>query len=113
MYAAKVHLPRYRQTRMPHIDAVNRIRIHLKKRRLTIRLPIFVVDHTLEEFPNKTQFLRRRDGETFNSDCVVQNVKHPTKLMIWSVISGRGTGRLDVVKGMMRQDQYKMSCKIA
>ncbi|GFW36113.1 hypothetical protein TNCV_4929761 [Trichonephila clavipes] len=27
--------------------------------------------------------------------------------MIWSVISGKGTGRLDVVKGMMRQDQHK------
>ncbi|GFW66034.1 transposable element Tcb1 transposase [Trichonephila clavipes] len=27
--------------------------------------------------------------------------------MIWSVISDQGTGRLDVVKGMMQQDQYK------
>ncbi|GFV17128.1 transposable element Tcb2 transposase [Trichonephila clavipes] len=27
--------------------------------------------------------------------------------MIWSVISGKDTGRLFVVKGMMRQDQYK------
>ncbi|GFW35776.1 uncharacterized protein TNCV_4436231 [Trichonephila clavipes] len=27
--------------------------------------------------------------------------------MIWSVISVKGTGRLYVVKGMMRQDQYK------
>ncbi|GFX41548.1 putative transposase like protein [Trichonephila clavipes] len=27
--------------------------------------------------------------------------------MIWSVISGKGTGRLDVVIGMMWQDQYK------
>ncbi|GFU06194.1 uncharacterized protein TNCV_4765041 [Trichonephila clavipes] len=27
--------------------------------------------------------------------------------MIWLVISGKGTGRLYVVKGMMRQDQYK------
>ncbi|GFV71037.1 transposable element Tcb2 transposase [Trichonephila clavipes] len=27
--------------------------------------------------------------------------------MIWSVISGKGTGRLDVVKCMMRQDQYR------
>ncbi|GFU62239.1 uncharacterized protein TNCV_4859541 [Trichonephila clavipes] len=62
---------------------------------------------------NKTQFVRRRDGEKFHSDCVVRTVKHPTKIMIWSVISGKGTGRLDVVKGMMRQDQYKMSCKIA
>ncbi|GFX08576.1 uncharacterized protein TNCV_4170751 [Trichonephila clavipes] len=34
-------------------------------------------------------------------------LNHPTKIMIWSVISGKGTGRLDVVKGMMRQDQYK------
>ncbi|GFV49806.1 uncharacterized protein TNCV_1736891 [Trichonephila clavipes] len=61
---------------------------------------------------NKTQFVRRRDGETFYSDCVVRTVKHPTKIIIWSVISGKGTGRLDVVKGMIRQDQYKMSCKI-
>ncbi|GFV78776.1 hypothetical protein TNCV_4552461 [Trichonephila clavipes] len=44
---------------------------------------------------------------------VVHTVKHPTKIMIWSVISGKGPGRLYVVKGMMRQDQYKMSCKIA
>ncbi|GFX88761.1 uncharacterized protein TNCV_1558061 [Trichonephila clavipes] len=62
---------------------------------------------------NKTQFVRRRDGEKFHSDCVVRTVKQPTKIMIWSVISGKDTGRLDVVKGMMRQDQYKMSCKIA
>ncbi|GFS55200.1 uncharacterized protein TNCV_4799401 [Trichonephila clavipes] len=38
---------------------------------------------------------------------VVQTVKHPTKIMIWSVISGKGTEHLYVVKGMMRQDQYK------
>ncbi|GFW18157.1 uncharacterized protein TNCV_4006971 [Trichonephila clavipes] len=51
---------------------------------------------------NKTQFVHRRDGEKFYSDCVVRTVKHPTKIMIWSVISGKGTGHLDVVKGMMR-----------
>ncbi|GFY34936.1 uncharacterized protein TNCV_155091 [Trichonephila clavipes] len=47
---------------------------------------------------NKTQFVRRRDGEKLHSDCVVRTVKHPTKIMIWSVISSKGTGRLDVVK---------------
>ncbi|GFX37755.1 transposable element Tcb2 transposase [Trichonephila clavipes] len=47
---------------------------------------------------NKTQFVRRRDGEKFYSDCVVRTVKHPTKIMIWSAISDKGTGRLDVVK---------------
>ncbi|GFW23434.1 transposable element Tcb2 transposase [Trichonephila clavipes] len=52
---------------------------------------------------NKAQIVRRRRGEKFHSDCVVQTVKHPIKIMI----SGKGTGRLYVVKGMMRQDQYK------
>ncbi|GFX74974.1 uncharacterized protein TNCV_1845461 [Trichonephila clavipes] len=64
-------------------------------------------ESTFEILQNKAQFVRRRRGEKFHSDCVVQTVKHPTKIMIWSVISGKGTGRLDVVKGMMRQDQYK------
>ncbi|GFW18516.1 uncharacterized protein TNCV_1682121 [Trichonephila clavipes] len=56
---------------------------------------------------NKAQFVRRRRGEKFHSDCVIQTVKHPTKIMIWSVIRGKGTGCLYVVEGMMRQDQYK------
>ncbi|GFU55588.1 hypothetical protein TNCV_3193011 [Trichonephila clavipes] len=51
---------------------------------------------------NKAQFVRRSLGEKFHSDCVVQTVKHPTKIMIWSVISGKGTGCLYAVKGMMR-----------
>ncbi|GFV38956.1 putative transposase like protein [Trichonephila clavipes] len=55
-------------------------------------------ERTFEILQNKTQFVRRRDGEKFHSDCVVRTVKHPTKIMIWSVISGKGTGRLDVVK---------------
>ncbi|GFW67726.1 uncharacterized protein TNCV_3445981 [Trichonephila clavipes] len=51
------------------------------------------------KFGDKTQFVRRCRGEIFHSDCVVQTVKHPTKIMIWLVISGKGTGRLYVVKG--------------
>ncbi|GFX08754.1 hypothetical protein TNCV_4227741 [Trichonephila clavipes] len=35
-----------------------------------------------EIFQNKDQFVRRRRGEKFHSDCVVQTVKHPTKVMI-------------------------------
>ena len=56
---------------------------------------------------NKSQYVRRRPGEKFNPDCVVSTVKHPTKVMIWSVISGKGTGRLYVVRDTMKQDQYK------
>ncbi|GFV69388.1 transposable element Tcb2 transposase [Trichonephila clavipes] len=67
----------------------------------------FSDESTFEILQNKAQFVRRRRGEKFHSDCVFQTVKHSTKIMIWSVISGKGTGRLDVVIRMMRQDQYK------
>ncbi|GFT83171.1 transposable element Tcb2 transposase [Trichonephila clavipes] len=67
----------------------------------------FSDESTFEILQNKAQFVRRRRGEKFHSDCVAQTVKHPTKIMIWSVISSKGTGCLDVVKGMIRQDQYK------
>ncbi|GFX29284.1 uncharacterized protein TNCV_3218181 [Trichonephila clavipes] len=67
----------------------------------------FSNESTFEILQNIAQFVRRRHGEKSHSDCVVQTVKHPTKIMIWSVISSKDTGRLYVVKGMMRQDQYK------
>ncbi|GFW83882.1 uncharacterized protein TNCV_1492231 [Trichonephila clavipes] len=56
---------------------------------------------------NKVQFVRRRRGEKFHSECVVQTVKQPTKILICSVISGKGAGRLYAFKGMMWQDQNK------
>ncbi|GFX70803.1 putative transposase like protein [Trichonephila clavipes] len=46
-----------------------------------------------EILQNKAQFVRRRRGKSF-----ILTVKHPTKIMIWSVISGKGTGRLYAVK---------------
>ncbi|GFS99133.1 hypothetical protein TNCV_822541 [Trichonephila clavipes] len=61
-------------------------------------------ESTFEILQNKAQFVRRHRREKFHSDCVVQTVKHPTKIMIWSVINSKGTGRLYVAKGMMRQD---------
>ncbi|GFT82334.1 uncharacterized protein TNCV_4651291 [Trichonephila clavipes] len=78
---------------------------------------------TFEILQNKAQFVRCRHGEKFHSDCVVQTVKHPTKTMIWSVISGKGNGRLYVVKSVMREDHdeahfwlngyvNKQSCRI-
>ncbi|GFY18915.1 putative transposase like protein [Trichonephila clavipes] len=65
----------------------------------SVEEPEGIIDErTFEILQNKTQFVHRRDGEKFHSDCVVRTVKHPTKIMIWSVISGKGGGRLDVVK---------------
>ena len=37
---------------------------------------------------------------------LITRVKHPDKIMVWSVISGRGTGRLQICKGLMDQHQY-------
>lgn len=56
---------------------------------------------------DKSSFVRRRQGEKYHPNCLVEAVKHPPKIMVWSVISGMGTGRLYIVDGMMRQDQYK------
>ncbi|GFX90372.1 putative transposase like protein [Trichonephila clavipes] len=54
----------------------------------------FSDESTFEILQNKAQFVLRRRGEKFHADCVVQTVKHPTKIMIWSVISGKGTEHL-------------------
>jgi transposase len=55
----------------------------------------------------KSQVVYRRPWEKYDEDCISGRVKHPDKVMVWSVISGKGTGRLYPVEGMMRQDQYR------
>ena len=56
---------------------------------------------------DKTAFVRCRRNEKFHPDCIVETVKHPASVIIWSVICGQGAGRLYKVVGTMRQDQYK------
>ncbi|GFS66100.1 hypothetical protein TNCV_2510871 [Trichonephila clavipes] len=46
MHAANAHSPR-----CSHLDAVSRTWIHLKKWRLVICAPRFVIDHTIEYAP--------------------------------------------------------------
>ena len=53
------------------------------------------------------QYVRRSRGEEFKAECVKQSVKHPTQAMIWSVMSVYGPGRLYIVEGTMKQEQYK------
>ncbi|KAJ4436082.1 hypothetical protein ANN_18709 [Periplaneta americana] len=55
---------------------------------------------------DKTMFVRRRKEENSAPGCLVNTVKHPISVMIWSVISGKGSGRLYIVQGTMKQDQY-------
>jgi hypothetical protein len=54
-----------------------------------------------------SQYVRRRPEEEFSEDCITQTVKHPTKVMVWSMMSVHGTGPLYIVKNMMEQKQYQ------
>lgn len=56
---------------------------------------------------DKAQYVKRKSDEEYHEDCIVNTVKHPTKIMVWSVICGKGMGRLQIVKGIMNQVQYK------
>ena len=38
--------------------------------------------------------------------CLVQKVKYPTKVMLWSVISCKGPGRLCIVQNTLEAEQY-------
>ncbi|GFS87457.1 hypothetical protein TNCV_207721 [Trichonephila clavipes] len=55
-----------------------------KRKKKCGRKPIFNPsdESTFEILQNKAQFVRPRRGEKFHFDCVVQTVKHPTKIMI-------------------------------
>lgn len=67
----------------------------------------FSDESTLEILDDNCRYVRRKPGEEFLPQCLVQKVKHPQKVMIWSVVSAKGPGRLYVVQGMMNADQYK------
>jgi transposase len=49
----------------------------------------------------------RQKGERFDPKCVSRRVKHPVKVMVWSMVSVKGLGRLHLVEGMMDQGQYR------
>lgn len=66
----------------------------------------FSDESTVQILTDKSEFVRRRPDEKFKEDCIVQRVKHPLSIMVWSIISSQGTGRLYIVEGTMRQDQY-------
>ncbi|CAK9810828.1 Transposable element Tc1 transposase [Anthophora plagiata] len=67
----------------------------------------FSDEATFQIMDNRAQFIRRRPIETYNMDCAVKTVKRPASVMIWSVITAKEMGRLYVIEGTMRQDQYR------
>ena len=67
----------------------------------------FSDDSTFKILAKKSQYVQICPGEKYHPECVVQTVIHPTKVMIWSAISRKGTGHLYMVQGMMKQDKCK------
>jgi transposase len=67
----------------------------------------FSDESTIQILDDRCQYVRRRPGEEFLPECIVDTVKHPDKIMIWSVISVHGPGRLYKVDGNMNGEQYK------
>ena len=68
---------------------------------------VFSDESIFEILADKARFVRRRTGEQHKSECTVATVKHPASVMIWSCISSKGTGRLHIVEGTMKQEQYR------
>ncbi|CAK1594744.1 unnamed protein product [Parnassius mnemosyne] len=66
----------------------------------------FSNESSVQILSDKAEFARRRKGEKFKEDCIVNRVKYPLSVMVWSIISSKGTGRLNIVEGTMRQDLY-------
>ncbi|KAJ4446496.1 hypothetical protein ANN_13192 [Periplaneta americana] len=66
----------------------------------------FSDESTFQCLMDKAMSVRRRKGENFAPGCMVNTVKHPISVMIWSMISDKGSGRLYIVQGTMKQDQY-------
>ncbi|CAK9820156.1 Transposable element Tc1 transposase [Anthophora quadrimaculata] len=66
----------------------------------------FSDESSIEILMDKSTFVRRRRGKKYHAYCIVERVKHPLKIIIWSVISSKGIGRLHIGEGTMRQDQY-------
>jgi hypothetical protein len=48
------------------------------------------------------QFARHGPREELLADCVKQSVKYPEKIMVWFVISLKGTGPLHTVSGTVQ-----------
>jgi len=53
-----------------------------------------------------SSFIWRKKDEKYHAGCMSETVKHPLKVMVWSVISGKGTGSVYIVEGTLKQDQY-------
>ena len=55
----------------------------------------------------RRRFVRRRVGEAFRPDCVMQTVKHPLKVMIFGAISHQSKSPVIFIDGPVNQTKYQ------
>lgn len=71
----------------------------------------FSDESMIEIQPNHSQFVRRNRDESLTAAHFQASYKHPVKVMLWGIMSYRGTGRLHVCEGAMNQEQYQTIIK--
>lgn len=59
----------------------------------------------------KSSIVRRRKYEKCQPNRSVEAVKHPLKIMVWSVIIGKSRGSLYMMGGMMNHAEYRKVLK--
>ena len=67
----------------------------------------FSDESTIETCQDRRRFVRRKSTEKDLPACIKQVVKFPEKVMVWSLISAHGTGRLHVINGTMNSLKYR------
>ena len=78
----------------------------LSKYKKLLSSQVIFSDETTIEVQLAQPRLVRRGAEPLSSLHMTQRVKHPQKVMIWGCMSSKGFGRIHVVDGYMRSDQY-------
>lgn len=67
---------------------------------------LFSDESYIDLFGGHKIYARRPIGTGFASQFVRQSPKHPLKVMIWGCFSSKGVGRIKVVEGTMKSDDY-------
>ena len=67
---------------------------------------MFSDESSFEIQPPGSQYVRRSYDETPSAPHFKSSFRHPVKVMIWSCISVKGTGRIHIVEGSMNTEQY-------
>lgn len=67
----------------------------------------FSDESSIETLQDRRKFVRRKATEKDLPECIKEVVKFPEKVMIWSLISAHGTGRVRIVEGTMDSLKYR------